>query len=90
MSLSDLQKITDLWVSLLWSLCDHSKPAFEKKVQEVSKYVLYEPVFILKLVKAIHFEVSLVVKGYVGKSVFNQFTSGILYFFRSPVRDYFQ
>ena len=22
--------------------------------------------------------------------IFNQFTSGILYFFRSPVRDYFQ
>ncbi|XP_071809080.1 uncharacterized protein [Asterias amurensis] len=56
-SLSDLQQVTDLWIDLLWSECGHDKEAFEAKVRQVSAFVLYEPVFILKLVRAIHRQV---------------------------------
>ncbi|XP_038068338.1 uncharacterized protein LOC119737796 [Patiria miniata] len=56
-SLSDLRKVTTLWVSLLRAQCGRNNEAFQTKVLQVGKLIVHEPTFILNLVKSIHAEV---------------------------------
>ncbi|XP_022099856.1 uncharacterized protein LOC110984216 [Acanthaster planci] len=56
-SLSDLRKVTTLWVNLLWAQCNHNIQTFQTKALRIGKLIVHEPTFVLTLVKIIHAEV---------------------------------